>query len=271
MTLRVAPVELSDFDTFVSQASQHAPGDDLTAPPNPVAWPVSTRAEAELRARHCFALQKRRFQEDPTVRFMKVVDDSADEGRGDIVAVARWHYYESGYAYAREAHWEMAPLAAPGPAAEEGASDDYPPPNFNVRLYNHILSYRDSFREQWIPSGKPCWMLMHLVTRPSQRRRGAAGLLLRWGMERSRESGAPAYLESGVQGKPVYEHFGFVPVGEERRVNLEGLGYVPGGVKEFSLVNMKWTPSSNGVGNGVVPEPSDAVLHGTGLSTSRAT
>lgn len=241
MALRLAPVELSDFDTFVSHASLHAPGDDLTAPPNPVAWPVSTRAEAEQRARHCFALQKRRFQEDPTVRFLKVVDDSP-EGGGDIVAVARWHYYDGGYAYEREAHWEVAPLTAPGPAGDS----DYPPPNFNVRLHNHILSARDSFRERWIPKGKPCWILMHLVTRPSQRRKGAAGLLVRWGMERSRESGVPAYLEAGVQGKPVYEHFGFVPVGEERRVGLEGLGAVPGGLKEFVMVNMKWDPSRGG-------------------------
>lgn len=247
MALRVAPVELSDFDSFVSDASKYAPGDDLVAPPNPVAWPVSTRAEAEQRARRCFALQRRRFLEDPTVRFLKVVDDSPEGGGGAVVvAVARWHYYEGGYKYEREAHWEMAPLnTAEG---EDGGGESHPPPNFNVRLHNHILTERDSFREQWIPSGKPCWILMHLVTRPSQRRKGAAGLLIRWGMERSRESGVPAYLEAGVQGKPVYERFGFVVVGEERRVSLEGLGEVYMGLEEFVMANMKWDPIIAGPG-----------------------
>lgn len=244
MALRVAPVELSDIDTFVSDASVYAPGDDLVAPPNPVAWPVSTRAEAEQRARRCFALQRRRLLEDPTVRFMKVVDDSP-EGGGAVVAVARWHYYEGGYSYAREAHWEMAPLAA---AAGDEDGGSYPPPNFNVRLHNHILSERDAFREQWIPRGRPCWILMHLVTRPSQRRKGAAGLLIRWGMDRARETGSPAYLEAGVQGKPVYERFGWVVVGDERRVSLEGLGEVYMGLKEFVMANMKWDPSDHEAG-----------------------
>lgn len=253
MALHLAPVELSDFDTLVSHASLYAPGDDLVAPPNPVAWPVSTRSEAELRARHCFALQRRRFLEDPTARFVKVVDDSYDSGSA-IIAVARWHYYEGGYAYEREGPWEMAPLTAPAQttgspggsgAGEAKDGESYPPSNFNVRLHNHILAARDSFRERWIPTGRPCWILMHLVTRPSQRRRGAAGLLVRWGMERSRESGVPAYLEARVQGMPVYEHFGFVPVGQERRISLEGLGDVPGGLKEFVMVNMKWDPSGD--------------------------
>ncbi|TPX09086.1 uncharacterized protein E0L32_001652 [Thyridium curvatum] len=244
MALRIAPVKLADLDTFISEAATApTPGDDLVAPPNPLAWPVTTSAEAEQRARRCFALQRRRVLEDPTTRFMKVVDDDT----GATVAVARWHYYPDGYAYASEAAWEMAPLMSTND--DDDDDEAYPPPNFNVRLHNHILTERDSFRESWIPLGEPCWILMHLVTRPSQRRRGAAGMLVRWGMDRARETGAPAYLEAGVQGMPVYEKFGFVPVGDVRRVSLEGLGEVPGGLKEFVLVNMKWDPRVDGKGD----------------------
>lgn len=266
MPLQLQPLEFSDFDTLISHASSHTPGDDLVAPPNPVAWPVSTTSEAQTRARHCFALQRRRFLWDPTTNFVKVVDT---ENGGDIVAVARWHFYPHGYDYAAEAQWEMAP-AAPlteylqQQQQEEGEStkkslgepeekrgdgdgdgdDAYPPPNFNLGLHNHILSARDSFRPTWIPDRAPAWVLMHLVTRPSQRRRGAAGLLIRWGMERARETGVDAYLEAGVQGRPVYEKFGFQQVGPERRVDLrDHVGAAAGVPTEFVLANMKWSPN----------------------------
>ncbi|KAI1849024.1 hypothetical protein JX265_013721 [Neoarthrinium moseri] len=257
MPLQLQPLELSDFDTLISHASTHAPGDDLVAPLNPLVWPVRTRAEAQARARHNFALQKWRFVEDPTTRFLKVVDP---EDGGQIVAVARWHFYPQGYDYAEQAHWEMAPatplkkyLAAvngreqPGEGSSEAdvesdmQEDVYPPPNFNIALHNHILASRDAFRPSWIPGRAPCWVLMHLVTRSSQRRRGAAGLLVRWGMDRAQETGACAYLEAGVQGRPVYEKFGFEQIGEERRVSFARF-VGEDGPREIVMANMRWNP-----------------------------
>ncbi|ETS78027.1 hypothetical protein PFICI_10089 [Pestalotiopsis fici W106-1] len=274
MPLQVQPLELPDFDILISHASSDPPGDDLVAPPNPVAWPVSTQAEAQTRARHCFALQRRRFLRDPTTNFVKVVDvdNNGAAAAGDIIAVARWHFYPQGYDYSTEAHWEMAPTAPlmaylrghkakrqgetandnhpqdrpEGSEGLEGYNDDdnvYPPPNFNLALHNHILSSRDSFRPTWVPDRHPCWVLMHLVTRPSQRRRGAAGLLIRWGLERAREMGVDAYLEAGVQGRPVYLKFGFEQVGPDRRVDLrDHVGEAAGVPSEFVLANMKWSP-----------------------------
>ncbi|KAI0137489.1 hypothetical protein BJ170DRAFT_606083 [Xylariales sp. AK1849] len=244
MPLKLLPLELTDFDTLIGHASLHEPGDDLVAPPNPIAWPVSTRAEAQLRARHCFALQRRRFLGDASVNFLKVVavnddglgEDAHADGSGDIVAVARWHFYAQGYEYKAEAGWEMAEALPTGDGNED---EDHPPSNFNIALHDHILTARDSFRPQWIPAGKPCWILMHLVTRPSQRRRGAAGLLIRWGMQRARDMGVAAYLEAGVQGRPVYEKFGWRQVGEVRTVALTGVGGWDG-VGEFALSNMRW-------------------------------
>ncbi|KAF7542060.1 hypothetical protein G7054_g164 [Neopestalotiopsis clavispora] len=228
MPLQLQPLEFSDFDTLISHASSHTPGDDLVAPPNPVAWP------------------RRRFLRDPTTNFVKVVDT---EDGGDIVAVARWHFYPHGYDYVAEAHWEMAP-AAPlteylqqpqeeGESAKKslgepeekrgdgdgdgGGDDAYPPPNFNLGLHNHILSARDSF-----PRGA------------GERRDCSSG----WGMERARETGVDAYLEAGVQGRPVYEKFGFQQVGPERRVDLrDHVGAAAGVLTEFVLANMKWSPN----------------------------
>ncbi|KAH8646890.1 hypothetical protein BX600DRAFT_477087, partial [Xylariales sp. PMI_506] len=240
----------ADLDVLIQHPDTSAPGDDLVAPPCPVSWPVSTRAEAQVRVRHHFAWQRRRLLGDPSVNFLKVVDD---ENGGDILAVARWHFYAQGYDYESQKRWEMAPAdsvlvedgSTCGSRGEDGGgTSEYPPSNFNLPLHNHILTMRDSYRPRWIPAGQPTWILMHLVTRPSQRRRGAAALLIRWGQEQARRTGAIAYLEAGVQGMPVYEKFGFARDGEVRRVDLKAF---EAGVQEFVLVNMKWDPAADNV------------------------
>ena len=65
---------------------------------------------------------------------------------------------------------------------------------------------------------------MHMITRASQRGRGAAGMLIRWGIEQAEKEGVPAYLEAGVKGKPVYERLGFKQVGDLLEVDLREYG-----------------------------------------------
>jgi hypothetical protein len=256
MTLQILPLELLDFDQLVHHAETGPPGDDCVAAPNPLVWPVKTQEEARVRARGAFALQKRRILRDPTVRFLKVVDTSEGIDPDDnIVALARWHHYPDGYDYEREAHWELAPdteagwaplLADMNDGIASGHRDDpmatYPPPNFNVALHNFILSDmvsgRDAFRPRWIPQEKPCWILMHLVTRPSQRRRGAAALLINWGLAQSVKTKVPAYLEAGVAGRPIYARYGFQQVGDLRKLSLAKFGMDV----EFEFTNMVFNP-----------------------------
>ncbi|KAH7145538.1 hypothetical protein B0J13DRAFT_665972 [Dactylonectria estremocensis] len=248
MPLQVLPLNISDFDQLIHHADTGSPGDDCVAPPNPVAWPVNTGVEAQTRARCAFALQKRRVLRDPTVHFLKVVDTK--EGLGvngnddNIVAVARWHYYPEGYDYDREAHWEMAPDTVTSllPYMNSEGIDlslpSYPPPNFNVALHNYILSDRDAFRRLWIPQGKPCWILMHLTTRPSHRKRGAAAMLIQWGLAQAVEGNVRAYLEAGAAGRPIYGKFGFEQVGDLRKLSLGAFGID----SEFELTNMVFDP-----------------------------
>ena len=65
---------------------------------------------------------------------------------------------------------------------------------------------------------------MHMVTRPSQRGKGAAQLLIRWGMEQAERTGSSAYLEAGVLGKPIYDKMGFRQVGELMELDLRPFG-----------------------------------------------
>lgn len=247
MPLQVLPLSVSDFEQLIHHADFSEPGDDCVASPNPVAWPVTTRSEAQLRARCAFSLQKRRLLRDPTVHFLKVVDKKeagSDTGEDDIIAVARWHHYPQGYDYDLEASWEMAPetitplLPYMTDESPDSLLSSYPPSNFNLALHNYTLSERDAFRSQWIPQRKPCWLLMHLTTRPSNRKRGAASLLIRWGLAKANEANEPAYLEAGAAGKPIYEKFGFKQVGELRELDLRAYGMDA----YFELSNMKYDP-----------------------------
>lgn len=94
MPLQIAPVVLSDFDTIISHATRFAPGDDLVAPPiSPLCWPVQSSDDALRRRQFNMAHQRERFLKEPSARFMKVVDNDS----GEIICLARWHYYPEGY------------------------------------------------------------------------------------------------------------------------------------------------------------------------------
>ncbi|EPE33358.1 Acyl-CoA N-acyltransferases (Nat) [Glarea lozoyensis ATCC 20868] len=238
MPLHILPLTLPDFLTLTIQGF-HAPGIDLTGQPTPLCWPITTHGEAQTRLDFHFAKQKERFLHDPTVRYMKVVDTTDKEGEA-IMSIARWHFYPAGYDYETESHWEVYDL------------DTIPnvPGGFNIRLYNHILSTRDSVRPSWIPPNEPCWILMHLVTHPAYRGRGAAGKLVQWGIEQAEASKTRAYLEAGVMGRPVYERFGFEQVGELLEVDCRGFG-----VKmSMAMCKMVYVPKSFEEGSGEVGE-----------------
>lgn len=63
-----------------------------------------------------------------------------------------------------------------------------------------------------------------IVTSPDYRRRGAASLLLRWGIEKADERGVEIYLESSVAGRPLYEKFGLRPL-KVFEFNMAQLGF----------------------------------------------
>ena len=224
MGLQLLPLATEDFATITDYANIFELGDDLVGPPVPLCWPVNTKEEARTRIQVHVAKQLQRFTEDLSVNYLKVVDDS-----GSIVSVARWHWYPNGYSYKEEAHWETYPQTS---LSEPWAN------RFNIPLNNFILGSRDAARDEWIGKDRPCWILMHMVTRSSQRGKGAARLLIQWGIEQAEKTGAPAYLEAGVMGRPIYEKMGFQQVGELMELDLG-----PFGVEAvFAMARMVYHP-----------------------------
>lgn len=226
MVLRLLPLVADDFSAMINHANLLELGDDLVGPPVPVCWPISNKEEAQTRLQVHMAKQSQRYLNDPSTNYLKVVDES-----GSILSVARWHWYPNGCSYEKEKQWEMYPETA---LSEPWAKQ------FNIPLNNFILGSRDAVRSSWIDGNKPCWILMHMVTRPSQRGKGAARLLVQWGIDQVKKTGAPAYLEAGVMGTPIYEKMGFRQVGELMRLDLR-----PFGVETtFVMAKMAYLPCS---------------------------
>jgi hypothetical protein len=94
---------------MISHASRFAPGHDLLAPPiSPLCWPVRNCDDALRRLQFNMAHQRQRFLKEPSVRFMKVIDDD----NGVMVCLVRWHYYHKGYMYdteIRRVAWNLVP------------------------------------------------------------------------------------------------------------------------------------------------------------------
>lgn len=210
MSLKLLNLDLEDFNTMIEQAGRFMPGDDLVGPPTPICWHVTTKEQAQQRLQFHMLKQRERFRGDPSARFIKVIDDDTKE----IVSIARWHFYPRGYSYVENIHWEIY----------DRTEGHQIPREMNVDLYNFILSSRDNARSSWMDEGKPCWILTHLVTRVSQRGRGAARMLINWGITHALYDNVPAYLEAGNMAQPIYEKLGFRQIGDLISLNLRPFG-----------------------------------------------
>ncbi|KAI1382924.1 putative GNAT family acetyltransferase [Hypoxylon trugodes] len=56
----------------------------------------------------------------------------------------------------------------------------------------------------------PCYRLTFMGTDPEYRGRGAATMMVRWGMEQCKQDNVPAYLESTLEAADFYRKLGFI-------------------------------------------------------------
>lgn len=59
-----------------------------------------------------------------------------------------------------------------------------------------------------------CAVLLGMTTRPSGRRKGAASMLVEWGVQQAKQTRSLAGLEASAQGNKVYARQGFKQVGD---------------------------------------------------------
>jgi GNAT superfamily N-acetyltransferase len=125
--------------------------------------------------------------QDLNSHFVCIVD--SDSSEQTIVAYAKWNS-------------PSAPVSSELPRWPEGSDHE---------IANHFFGSLIR-RHAEIMEGRKHWYLEVLATRPEYQGKGAAGRLLRWGMQRADEEGTETYLEASPDGKPIYEHFGFKEV-----------------------------------------------------------
>ncbi|KAF2676359.1 acyl-CoA N-acyltransferase [Lentithecium fluviatile CBS 122367] len=132
--------------------------------------------------------------------YLKCIDTST----GQIIAGSRW------------THHRPSDPTAKFRTAEEVEADlkiGQPYDESNTEVWNVFFGLLYDNKRQ-IMGLRPYYSLDTLVTHPDHHRRGAGGLLIKWGLEKADEAGLEAYLESSVTGRPLYERHGFEPVKE---------------------------------------------------------
>jgi GNAT superfamily N-acetyltransferase len=186
MTLEISPVaeaEVNQWTLLAISAFQTGIGHLLTGPNTP----------DNIEKKNANSLKS--LREDPSSRFLKVIDTST----GEMVAGASWYIYVKGNTEA-----ELDKMFA-RPTPENSYPEDWEP----------IYTYLKGNRRQ-IMGTRPYAFLNMLFTSPTHFRRGAGAMLLKWGVEKANELGLECYLESSVEGRALYERFGFKVLKEAR-------------------------------------------------------
>lgn len=199
MPLQVLPVVLADFDALETFTEEQ--GGTLIDPMLLDAWPVSTSEEADRRNKWSAAQNRRRFRIDKSARFVKVIDTDL-EPSDQIISLARWHDYPEGFPLANT--WMEVDVLASPPQK----------PHFPDGLKGEeVVTFLDAATKmirEWHMTANRCWMLTTLITRSEHRRRGAGGLLVKWGADQASAAGCVACLAADPAAQSMYAKQGFL-------------------------------------------------------------
>ncbi|KAI2611897.1 putative GNAT family acetyltransferase [Hypoxylon sp. NC1633] len=132
-------------------------------------------------------------------------------GEGKVIAFAKW--------------------ALPVSVNEEYAEPAWSwPPGSNLKLIGDWGTKTEEAQARAVRDA-PCYRLTFMGTDPAYERRGAATMMVRWGMERGRKERVPTYLESTLEAAPFYRKHGFVDV-ERFSLEYQVLGHGPSEIYE---------------------------------------
>ncbi|KAF2144329.1 uncharacterized protein K452DRAFT_267630 [Aplosporella prunicola CBS 121167] len=185
MPLKVLPIGPSDIDDFVRLHYE-------AFRPWPAIGSCIWARDLGPESRSIHANRFRQALEDKETRMMKVVDTET----GETIAAAKWAFYD----HERTQEELEKSLVVPEPV-----------PDANPEALKAMMGMLYSARRE-VMGTRPYYLLHLLVTDRKHYRRGAAGMLLQWGMECADAAGLECYLEGSEMGRPLYERNGFVPI-----------------------------------------------------------
>jgi GNAT superfamily N-acetyltransferase len=127
---------------------------------------------------------------------------TAKDSTGQILATSWWAIVESPPKTPDE-------IAATFEKAAQTRIRESPPEGMNSALYEAFLKAA-IYSEYETMQGRSYVSLRVLATNPAHQRKGAGSLLLKHGLCKfSDQLHLPTYLDAGINGKPLYERFGF--------------------------------------------------------------
>ncbi|MCJ1288099.1 hypothetical protein MMC26_007454 [Xylographa opegraphella] len=129
-----------------------------------------------------------------SARFLKVVDGD------DIVAYAKWN----------------VPVQQGSETVLGGDNpEDMPvwPQDANVELCDEFFGHLARERKR-IMGNRSHYYLEIVATLPQHQGKGAAGKMIRWGLDQADRDGLEAYVEASPLAVPVYEHYGWTVVAD---------------------------------------------------------
>ncbi|KAI0442107.1 acyl-CoA N-acyltransferase [Xylaria telfairii] len=129
------------------------------------------------------------FREDPTVRWLKVVDTDIEptEDNKQMIGFAQWNIRD-----------DLKPFPGPrnfGPGCNVEACDAIFGGLYKLRVKHY--------------TGKKYVHLRGLQVVPEHQRRGAGRMLVMWGVEEAKRRNLPCHLESSEEGHSLYLSCGF--------------------------------------------------------------
>lgn len=147
MVFHLEPVTDADLIELTRQPD----GDTLVGTPLAgYCWPETLPNASARRVKYYMSRQRDRLDTDSSCRWMKCVDITAD-GKREIVAMARWHYYPEVYdpmVNGPKDRDGLKPRGICGEGFEEG--------EVNWGLFDYIVQTVDN-RVDWVPKDGPIW------------------------------------------------------------------------------------------------------------------
>jgi WD repeat-containing protein 48 len=98
------------------------------------------------------------------------------------------------------------------PAEKADETTGFLPPELRLEPLGSLLGPLRAAQASIMGTSTPYFMLNQLATHPDHQGRGAAKMMLDWGMQKADEEELVTYLDSTVTGRPVYERRGFALV-----------------------------------------------------------
>lgn len=153
--------------------------------------------------------EDRRLQlRKPNTWHWKIVDtdlplskDDPPNTPGRIIAIAAWSM-------------QNVPLEGIDEISSVPADEtpSFIPPELRMDAFHALLDPMRAAGSEIMGTKEQYFMLNSLATHPDQQGRGAAKMLLDWGLKKADEEGLVTYLTSASGARPIYEKRGFVLV-----------------------------------------------------------